>query len=389
MKRSISTALAPCLACATAAAATDAILIDATLARHEVSIREVGAQGVVYIDHLGLERTAPITDVLAIVWDEASLLTPPMTLSLGVLQLTDGERINGRPAPGDAPPDALVWDDERLGALTVPLERIASVSMPATSPMPLPSPGADDAVVLRNGDVLQGFLVSLSGTRVEIERERVITLPAESVHTVILANPPEAPTGARVWLAGGEILAASSLGESEPGRLRFHPAIAETEGGSATRFSLRSVHAVVPDAARIRSLTSLPLDTRAATRRPELAGEALGSEVRFPGPTSARWELPPGATRFACTVRLPESEWSWGDCTVRVLVDAGEGPRELFATRVRATEPQDECVIDLPGTGAHGRTLTVIVDPGEHGPIQDRPILQHAVLAIDPDLDAR
>jgi hypothetical protein len=53
--------------------------------------------------------------------------------------------------------------------------------------------------------------------------------------------------------------------------------------------------------------------------------------------------------------------------------------RELSRTRMNADSPSFRVNADL-GSGA-GRTLEVRIEPGEHGPVQDRVMLRRPMLA--------
>jgi hypothetical protein len=88
---------------------------------------------------------------------------------------------------------------------------------------------------------------------------------------------------------------------------------------------------------------------------------------------SATWELPANVKRFAADVELPDSCRVWGDCTLIMTVDGKE------LARVRLTPQASTSVLaaDLP---ADAKQLTLSLDPGNQGSVEDRVVLKRAIL---------
>lgn len=368
-------------------AATDTILIDAQLGRQSVTLRQVGRDGVVYVDRLGLERTTEPGRLLALVRDTAD--RESQATSWGLVELTDGQRLRGRLASGEGAADALAWEHPLLGRVSLALDRVDHLMMPGARAGIALGPDSEDAIALRHGDVLRGFVESIGATSViEIDGQRAL-VGSDRVHSVRLANPRERSSGAMVFFAGGEVLRVLALADGEPGRLGFEPEARGTPGGDAATIvvSMREVEAVVFDAAAVRPLAELDRAGGGAEEdqeRVRVGRSGFAPDVEFVGPGRVSWVLPQGATRFACTLSLPESEWAWGDCEVRLLVEADAGEVEMLDARLHAGAPTAEWVTDLPAVGLRGRVLTIEVRAGAHGPIQDRPVVQQALVAIQP-----
>jgi hypothetical protein len=89
------------------------------------------------------------------------------------------------------------------------------------------------------------------------------------------------------------------------------------------------------------------------------------------------YPLPSGATRFACTLEAPIEEWT--DCVVRVIVQSDRGSSTLFEGRLSAEVSKAELNTPLPRGATH---LIIEVDPGEHGPIQDRVLIHRPRLLV-------
>ena len=81
---------------------------------------------------------------------------------------------------------------------------------------------------------------------------------------------------------------------------------------------------------------------------------------------------------------LPEDCRTWGDCVLVMTVGSGEHPRELFRAGLNAANPRAEFNLALPKSDGRSTALTVTVEAGAFGPIQDRVVLERAVLLMAP-----
>lgn len=319
-----------------------------------------------------------------------------------VVELTDGQVLLCRVAPlagaelaaeQDAD-DAMIISLDGAGVIAIPLERVARVRFDVSTDPDTPT--TDDEVELRNGDRLAGFVVAL-GHDVTIEVDRSpVSVPADDVLAVRLANPPEPAHATLVSLANGSVLAVNAIERTPTSGVILSLALAahDTDPASAASES-RTLPVALTDVLAVRyrraagSLLPLsettpegyrPTGERRWTPPPRAQTRAVGGvgDVSLPGPMAVRWTLPDGAQRFATTLALGPGEWA--DCELYVEAEQGADTLILYRTRLRAAAPTDSLAVDLPD-GA--RTITIRVEPGERGPIQDAVRLVRPMVLIN------
>jgi len=401
-----------------AAADPPFILIDRDLRERRVELAAITDRAISFVDELGLARTEPLDRQLALLrvtsrarfdaasvpgWYERFLRLevqpdePRIDESApGTLVLTDGQRLPGRLADAHAAEGRLRWEHPLFGTLDVDLERVRAVAF-ASPWTDRPSP-IDDTVTLVNGDRVQGFVERI-GPEIVIEsvgsRTVIATARAASIE---LANPPATLDGPVVWLSDGSVLALSAITVAITGRAELASADVSGSAGPVASVSAAQIAAIAFDAGLLVPLASIaPVESHAGTARlpppsVERTPDApLGAgDLAFPGPIDAEWPLPRGASRLAATVELPPASWVWGDCEVVVTVSApGVPAREITRVRVNGERPTARLDARLPGSDRADRTLRIAIDPGEFGPIQDRPVLRRALLLIDSSDAAR
>jgi hypothetical protein len=331
---------------------------------------------------------------------DASLMTRALLARTGgVLVTAWGERITGSLRTTDVGKDRVGWSSARLGVFEVPLEGVSSVRIgvaesdkesavdpnaaAAMLPPPLPAPGADDAVVLRNGDTVRG-LVTRVDSSVSIEGEGAgageRVFEAARVSGVVLANPVKGVSGQTIWLADGSVLnlVAATTEKSPKGPLLR----LETRAGGKGTVPLAEVRAWVPAAERVTSLSSMPLSRvtalsgRVFAPRPLTLAHpddvampgiaALGaSDIVMLGGVEAAFTLPKGARRFVATVALEDDAGEWGDCEVVLTGAGGEGGTQ----RVHLSEEQPAAAVSVPLGGGE---LVLRVEGGRFGTVKDR-----------------
>ncbi len=393
-------------------------LIGRDLAAARIHVLSWTADGIRYVDEVGAERTAAAGDIAALVPDDwiptpggespDSYFPPPRGWA-GVLVLTDGQRLVGRPITNadGLDPDHVAWNHPRMGQLAVPLDRVARLSTGLGSGQPpaVESDG-DDLVLLINGDHIRGLVESI-GAEVAIATGPIsaqadangggggggtLEIALDRVRDIILVNPPAAPEGTVLWFDDGTVAAAGAL---VPGAQNNSPTITirpEADLGSREGlWGLHEVEAVTFDAARLRGLAAFPIarhdrapgSDRRIVQPPRVldrrrAGDAASAplwaaDIELPGPMVADWKLPEGAARLAGWAELPEESWTWGDCVVTI----NDATRELWRARLSADAPLARFDVDLTSTD-----LRIILTAGEHGPIQDRVILRRALVGF-------
>jgi len=234
---------------------------------------------------------------------------------------------------------------------------------------------------------VSGFVLAM-GEEIEVDTENgPVTIPLSRVAGIGLANERVAPTGPRVWLDDGSVLALRpwSLGEG-----MLNPATTTVSELDATR-----VLAFTPEAERVAPLAARPIKSFLAdpSRRwtePPQVGEPgsspLGAaDISVPGPMAIDWALEPEDARLAVTVELVRalggSPGPWADCVLRVeMVRSNGAVQTLSATRLTAGTPDATVGVELPGVGAGGRLLRLVLDAGEYGAVQDAVVLRGALL---------
>ena len=383
------------LACSAAASAQGVrahqrALLDLELRAQTVGVVAIEEDRVVYLDDTGRRRTAMLRDLVAILPTGASDTALPARSPArrpGVLELTDAQRYPGEHTASAAPDEQVIWRHPLLGQLAFPLDDVArAVLQPGGEALFDGRLGADaalrDAVLLTNNDVVTGFVLSLANP-IEIETPSgVLSVPPERVLAVSMANPAQHAKGMMVWLDDGA--AARVLGLRAEGGEWIALAVSDARN---VRTTLASVRALVPEAARLRPLAAIapteqsaPSDRRtfdpARTLDPDDALPVVlhAHDIRYPGPMRVTYELPAGARRFGALAEMPRAAMPWGDCELVIHVDS----REVFRQRLNADTPTAD--VSVP---ANGRTLTITIDEGAHGPINDIVILRRPLILVD------
>ncbi len=87
------------------------------------------------------------------------------------------------------------------------------------------------------------------------------------------------------------------------------------------------------------------------------------------------YELPQGTQRLSATATLDIGTSPWGDCEFIVRIEG----IEVLRQRLSSETPAIAFLIDTPG-----RSLTIEIDPGQYGPINDRVLIRSPLLLVDP-----
>ncbi|MEM0982382.1 MAG: hypothetical protein AAGI17_00370 [Planctomycetota bacterium] len=379
------------------------VLLDRDLGSTSVEILELTPQGVVFEDDIGRRRT--------IGWDRLAAfgarpgttarpaIPPGASGAVALIETIDGQRLIGRllASQGEGG-EALAIDLGGLGTASVPLDEISAIVLGAgrvlsgqlAREIGSRANPEDDFVALTNGDGVSGFVLAM-GESIEIETEAGDrTIPLSRVAGIGLANARVSPEGPRVWLDDGSVLsivpwlpAGGSLGLEQP----------EPMSLTADR-----VLAYAPDAGALDALAARPIarvlpdPTRRWTEMPavgDVLATPLGAaDISLPGPMAVDWRLQPEDARLAVTASLVRmlggSPGPWADCVLRVEVVLSTGSVEtLSSTRLTAGTPDATVSVELPGVGAGGRLLRLVLDAGEFGPVQDAVVLRGGLLGRD------
>jgi hypothetical protein len=303
----------------------------------------------------------------------------------GVLLLNDGQRLPGQlSASTPREPDALTWIHPWLAPMNVPLDRVRALRTSADQPSP--KPRAADVVLLENGDRLEGFVTAIGEmVAIEIEidgRPQTLRVPSDRLASLALVTPDRAATGTRVWFNDGTVLDVHGLGVGDDGYPRFTDALTNRRvDPESVRMS--EISAILFAASAMTPLAELePAQVAVSVPRffvPEprvLDQEApLGlGRIEYRGPVLVRYRLPRGVARLAAEATLPPNDREWGDFELIVRDDDDVVLRE----RLNAMRPSVPINIEL-----HGSELTIEIAEGARGPIQDRLVLERAMLLIE------
>ncbi len=376
-------------------AATPAKLIDHDLHPHRVNIQSVVDGVIQYWDADRSLRTESIDKFvqLRITAQAADAPTDSGdTASLGVITLTDGQRIVGRWVGASRNGQAVRWKHPLLGTREIELEHIAAIRFRARSPHDthavLPNAGPQsDTLTLTNGDTLTGFVTEATDTGLSIQSDTSpgpITVPLETTHSLTLANPrrPRDPAAPLLHLADSTRITAVSISIAKDRLAVVLPNVAgDTDPVAVALAHVRRIDWSAGGAFLV-DLATLPM-------RVIGGGQVFGvaalprieqSDILLHAPVTVEFDLPPGAVRFAANALLDAPPGShpaaaWADFSVIVRDDTGEVAKaDLSATFTAAR-------LNHP---VAGRTLTIQLHESRNGPILDRLRLSDAAILIRP-----
>lgn len=390
--------------------APNALLIDSQLQARGISLSSIDSRGVTVVDSSGQRTSIPHSAVSAVVSGLGGAdatqgigasparsivpierLKPRMESRLvGALRTVDGQRFPGDLAPTAGPRDTVLWQHPKLGQITFPLDKVAALVRSGYADT-VPSIDNDaapvqDELILVNGDRLEGLIVDLGDpVRLEGDDKKVVELSADRVSAAILSNPRARAGGTMIWLDDGTIASAKRLESTNPDRITL-----TLTSDQSAEYELSTVRAVAFDFARLLPLSSLTpvsqtpvgdrLRVRPIVRVHHSSDVGVGPavtlnawDIEFPGPMKVEYMLPDGVKRLAATVALAEHATPWGDCEV-IVTQSGT---ELWRERLNADTPS--YALNVP---VEAGTLTITLDPGAYGPINDRAVFRRPLLLL-------
>ncbi len=380
----ISATLAPA-ATAQPARPFDRVLLDDSLRPSVIRLISVSGETIVYEDERGRRRQATVGGFVGLLPPLPADPAParPATAPAdpaappGVLELTDGQRFPGVPAPTGGGDDSLEWDHPIFGRVAVPLDSIARVAVRRDGERALRDP-ANDQLILINGDRLVGFIERL-GDPIEIEiAGDTVEIPFDRLLEASLANPAEPMSGLVIWLEDGTVAVVASL------ETRTDETVSVLlPGGQSAVMPLSGVRAIAFDAGRLVPLASVPITgqtpigvrgvfDRARTISPgDTAGDLGAPDIELPGPMRVTWVLPAGSVRLAAVAELPLEAHPWGDFEL-VISQSGV---ELTRERINLDRPRVEISLAV-----RAGEIAISIEPGAFGPISDRLVLRRPII---------
>jgi hypothetical protein len=358
------------------------VLVRRSMQVQTIRLTEIDDQ---YVEHLPPDRDwekIPLDDCIALLNPKSA----PRPRSSGLLTLADGQRLPGQAMPNVRPaPEALAWNHPWLGRMDVPLKVIDSILLSADAVAP--PAGERDVVLLANGDRREGLImefsdsIALEVTRAPGGRKQIIDIPLDLVTAVTMVASRTGPAGRRIWFDEGTVIDVQSIVVGADGLVRLSGA-ALTAGTQPTRVGLSQIAAILLDPKGMIPLAALTPTrvegpaTRYALPRPQAldASAPLNlSRLEFRGPLIVRYALPPNCQRFTAEASLPPDARAWGDFELVIKSD----DTEIFRTRLNSENAAAS--INAPVTG---RELTIELLAAARGPIQDRLILQRAMILM-------
>jgi len=379
-----------CLLCATVcisghtAAADDSIVL---ITRDEIFPRvqliAINDESVQVRDETGADggiRIVPVSQCVGFICRDVELQAPRP----GVVTLVDGQQYPGEPVTvngAEQNGQVLRWSHRWFGLMRFPLESISWIGLHSDAEPPRLR--ELDAVILANGDRLEGFLTEVGDElAVELEDdESVVRVPINRVAAVRLVNPrsPAAPGVRRLWIKNGTIADVRSVRLSDDQVFRFDlPAAAAKQDEFQLHFS--HVAGVMFDAGALVPLASIdPHDIEGPPVRYLVPAPTVGAQaaplglrpITMRGPLTARYTQPENASRFVAGARLIDPTSAWADCEIVIYDDE----REVFRARLNREQPDVEIVADLEGS-----ELAIEITEGAHGPIEDRIVFERAMI---------
>jgi hypothetical protein len=344
----------------------------------------------VRVERGGILDQRDVSDLLMLVLDDESDENDGIieSASMGLIELTDGQRWVGNFVPEERRDDRIAWDTANMGRLTVAVEKIRrmnlrgrqnSVIRNALESNDVPE-AVGDRLVLTNGDVLHGFLDSAGKQFVfETNDGQRVELSYVQVAQVELLNPAQARRGALVWMADGSITGVEDLTWT-PAVMRL--TIAGRQTGAISGGSLRGVvfasemfvalSELEPQVSRLSDW----MDWVEPPRRANPNAACGLSDIQLRGPVEVTYTIPSGSTQLRTTAVVPRRAGPWADLVLDVLVDGRSVWREPMDATGRSRR---EIELDLSG----GRALTIRIEEGGRGPVDDVVILERPMILLD------
>lgn len=271
------------------------------------------------------------------------------------------------------------------------LDQVRRVVLDTTSTdAPIGSPPPADTARLGSGDQITGFVASINtlgkegAFTVAIERAGATTpLAHTTLRTLTLTTPPSPRQSVTAWLADGQRLDASAtLAEGQWSIQQHTPA-----GPQRHTLPPGMLEGVLLAPSEFVPLLSLPGPTvvgATAGVEPPVRGpeRPLGlQDLLIPEPQTLTWTLPPSASRLGAMLALREDCRAWGDCTATLTFARAGQSAELFKGTLTGMQPIATVAVDIP-PGTTAGTLTLAIDAGRNGPIQDRVVLRAGVVKL-------
>ena len=367
----------------------------------ETAIVDVNQNRIITQDDHGIEQSRTLRDLFfahpTAAPQNPDIDTPQITMPAGMyVTLADGQTVFGTLAdPSD--PDhlqlTLFTGTTPRGDCSIDLEHIRSISVfPNFSRTQ--AHNDSDTITTINSDVLVGFIEAVGTTTTIATDHNTLNLSVDQIQSISFANPYALTEGVYLSTSDHMNLRVDQFhfDLQEPMSLSIDTDSLGLQTEINTTWLLPADAptgiAVIHPNQRVISLSSIspsliePTGGRSWTPTPTVINHDANrvlSSVDLHSPVRVLYPIPEGSSRFACTLSGVINEWT--DCDASIIAITKLGVRtELFIGRINADEPMHDINIQLPIESAH---IEIRIDPGEHGPIQDRVIIEHPRLLIE------
>ncbi|MEE2681755.1 MAG: hypothetical protein VX641_05210 [Planctomycetota bacterium] len=377
-----TTTLATLVLAASPLIADSFMLLDTDGSVRPVQITNIGPTGIEVIDSEDGFTTLSRDDCIA-------FLRPvpyPTRTNRPTIHLHDGQSLPGRMKDG-SDGDHIIWEHAWIGDLNIPVDRIDRIVLNgASTPRATDSESDSDTIRLLNGDVVEGFVTSVSPlVRIETDSESVpvqIEIHHDRISEIDLFGERVESPDPMVWSNDGTVVHLPTIGVGVDGHLVVgrhmyaSDARVEMEPGP----HLQSIHTISFSGSGIHPLGTLDIissegpETRMIIPSPHTTDPSAPLElspVEFRGPLTIRYRIPEGRYRLRATIRMPASASRWGDCDLAILVDGVERHHCLF------NSDQLEHTVDVM---VSGDVLEFRLGEGANGPVQDHIRFEYGVL---------
>lgn len=292
----------------------------------------------------------------------------PTVRNPGMLVLNDGTRYTGWP---ESSGERFVWLNWWCGTIRPETDEIVSISRFDSGE---PNEAFDEDVVrLRNKDLITGLVLDV-GSSVEIENQdsETIRIPMDRIDSLSLVNPPKDASLSTMWLLQGDKVPIEGhefgigTGLRMPGREPLQPS---------------NILSIALDPGRLVPLSECPssvemLEDMIRYRIPEPSVSSGtwsldAAPIELKGPLRARWTLPESGMGFIGTLTIPRTDRRVGSFGITIK----DGRKVVLKMTLDGDNPTADVSIQM-----ESNELTIEIDEGEMGPIQDVLRLDRALL---------
>lgn len=289
----------------------------------------------------------------------------------------DGQVFPGSFVDGDS--DFITIQHPWMQKMKIPLDRVERVEFKSSETTVTDID--QDHVVLRNGDVMTGFIETISDpVTIEVTRDEVemFEIPLERIAEIRLAGESVSPSWPRAWFVDGLQVTVPSIEIDDTGHVRIGPH--EFMMDQYGRYpNIDETVAIVMDGDRFTPLSSLDVRTvptdpvrriNPDPRKLDVLRVFNLSDLQISGPVQHEFKIKKGFNRFRTLMERNRNSEQWASPDVEIKAD----DKIIWSGRIVGRIPID---LKLPESCD---SLVIKVGCGEHGPIHCGVILRDPIL---------